>query len=913
MAGNAGKFGIASRRRTERVTVSADAEPSVYSLLVDGTTIRIRPARPDDLDVVREMHEKLSPDSLYMRFFSLSPRAGEWEARRLCREPAPDHAALLALRDGELIGCGSYECDDPPSKSAEVALAVADDMHHRGVGTLLLEHLVSLARRRGLHAFTAETLSENAPMLRVFAEAGLQAQRTLADGVYSLTFPLPAGEADVALASYRDAVAERERSADVASLRHVLAPASVAVIGVSRRPGSVGRVILHNIVSGGFPGPVYAVNPAATELDGVPCVPSAAALPRDVDLAVIATPAAAVAGIAEECGRRGVKGLVVLAAGFDSAGREELLSICRRHGMRMVGPASFGVADTSARLDATFAGHHLRPGSAGLALESTGGAGFALAGHLSRIGVGVSSLVSLGDKDDVAGTDMLRWWESDPATKLALLYLESITNPPKSARTARRVGRSMPVLIVIAGRSATGWRLAEARPSPATPLLTRQALFQQAGVIATANLGELLDTAVLLASQPAPAGPRVAVVSNTRGVAVLAADACSDAGLHVARLAWETQRALRDLLPRGATVVGPVDTTLLIGPGIFGRCLELAGADPGVDAVLALTAGSAGGDPAPEVPAARLPVPVAAAVLDQAEAVRLLPGPDGDSPAVPAFAYAESAARAIGHAARYGMWRAVPPGNVPSLDGLRQDRAKDLVAGYLAGWPAGGWLPLDPTVELLGCYGVPLADSIGVVSEDAAVEAATRFGGPVALRADVPGLVRARGAGALLIDLHGADEVRRGFRSLREAFGNRLTGVIVKPMVDGGTEVMVSMLHEVVAGPLVLFGAGGAAADALADRAARLAPLTDSDADELIRSIRAAPLLLGRPGAPGADLAALRDLLLRVSQMADDLPQIAELELSPVFARPDGVQAVDARIRLQSAVDPADAHLRRLP
>jgi acyl-CoA synthetase (NDP forming)/GNAT superfamily N-acetyltransferase len=902
---------MVSRRRTGG-DVSADAESSVYALLSDGTTIEIRPARPDDFDAVRDMHTKMSPDNLYLRFFGVSPIAAEREARRLCREPAPDHVALLALLDGELIGCGSYEVAGDDSRSAEFAMAVADDMHNRGVGTLLLEHLISMARGQRLHAFTAETLVENALMLRVFADAGLQAHRALADGVYDLTFPLPTGEADVALGNYRDAVAARERSAEVASLRHVLTPASVAVIGAGRRPGSVGRAILHNIVTGGFSGPVYAVHPAVTELESVPCVPSAAALPEEVDLAVIATPAAAVVGIAEECGRRGVKALVVLAAGLSGAGRAELLSICRRHGMRMVGPASFGVADTNAHLDATFGDRHLRPGCAGLALQSTGGAGFALAEHLSRVGVGISSLVSLGDIDDVAGDDMLLWWESDPATKLALLYLESIANPPKFARTARCVGRSLPVLTVIVGRSITGRRLAGARAAAATPLLTRQALFEQAGVIATANLGELLDTAVLLASQPVPAGPRVAVVSNTRGAAVLAADACDDAGLQVARLAGDTQRALGDLLPRDATVNGPVDTTLLIGPGVFRRCLELVGADPGVDAVLALTAPSAGGDPVPEVPAARLPVPIAAAVLDQVEVVRLLRGPGEDSPAVPAYAYAESAARALGHAARYGRWRAIPPGHVPELDGLRQDRARELAAEFLAGSPAGGWLPLDPTVELLGCYGVPLADSVGVVTEDAAIAAAARFGGPVALRADVPGLVRARGAGALLIDLHGADEVRRGFRSLKEAFGDRLAGVIVKPMVTGGVEVMISVLHEEVVGPLVLFGIGGAAADVLPDRAARLAPLTDSDADELIRSIRAAQLLLGRHGAPGADLAALRDLLLRVSRMADDLPQIAELELSPVFARPDGVQAVDARIRLQAA-DPADAHLRRLP
>ena len=506
---------------------------------------------------------------------------------------------------------------------------------------------------------------------------------------------------------------------------------------------------------------------------------------------------------------------------------------------------------------------------------------------------------------------MLLWWESDPATKLAVLYLESFGNPRKFARTARRVGRAKPVLTVNVGRSAAGRRLAAARAAAAVaPPLTRQALLEQAGVIAAANLGELLDTAALLASQPVPLGPRVAVVSNTRGGAVLAADACGDAGLRVAGLAQDTRRALRDMLPPGAAVAGPVNTTAAIAPGLFRRCLELAGADPGVDAVLALTATTATSDLVPEVQAARPPVPIAAAVMDQVEAVRLLPGPGEDDPAVPAYAYPESAARALGHAARYGMWRALPPGRVPDLDGLRQDRARELVTGLLTDAPKGGWLPLDATAELLGCYGVPLADRIAVTTQDAAVAAAARFGGPVALKADVPGLVRRRDASAVLLDLQGADEVRRGFRSLRETFGDRLAAVIVQPMITGGVKVMISVLQEQMFGPLVLFGLGGAAAYVLADRAARLAPLTDSDADELIRSIRAAPLLLGRPGTPAADLAALRDLLLRISQLADDLPQIAELDL-PVIAQPDGAQAVDGQIRIQAA-EPADAYLRRL-
>ena len=890
--------------------MSTQAEPSVYALLTDGTTIEIRAARPNDFDAVRDMHAKMSPDNLYLRFFSMSPLVAEQEARRICRAAAPDHVALLAMLDGELVGCGTYEQAGAGSSSAEVAFTVADDMQNRGVGMLLLEHLVSLGRGRGIRAFTAETLSENARMLRVFADAGLQAQRSLADGVYDLRFPLPADEADAALGTYRDTVAVREQSADVASMRHALIPASVAVIGASRRRGSVGRVILRNIITGGFSGPVYPVNPGAAELDGIPCLPSAAALPKDVNLAVIAVPAAAVLGVAEECGQRGVKVLAVVAAGLSGPARAELLGICRRHGMRMIGPASFGVANPSTGLDATFAARHPAAGRVGLALQSTGGTGFVLVEHLSRLGVGISSLVSFGDKDDVSGTDMLQWWESDEATKVALLYLESIGNPPKFARTARRVGRTMPVLIVVVGRSATGKRLAGARAAKAaTPLVTRQALFAQAGVIAAANLGELLDTAALLASQPVPSGRRVGVVSNTRGAAVLAADACSDAGLEVASLAVDTRRALRAMLGPAAVVAGPVDTTVLVAPGNFRRCLEVVGADPGVDAVLALTATTAASDQVPEIAAARLPVPIAAAVLDQLEVVRLLPSPGGDSPPVPAYGYAESAARALGHAARYGTWRAAPPGRVPDLDGLSQDRASELVTGFLAGPPQGGWLALDPTVELLSCYGVPLADSIGVTTDEAAIAAAARFGGPVALRADVPGLVRTRDAGDVLTGLHGADEVRHGFRSLKRTFGARLAGVIVQPMVTDGVEVTISLLHDQVAGPLVLLGPGSAD-QVQADRAARLAPLTDADADELIRSVGAAPLLLGHRGVPAADLAALRDMLLRVSRMADDLPQIAELDLS-VIARPDGALAVDGRVRIQAA-EPVDAFLRQL-
>ena len=884
--------------------MSAQAGPGTYALLTDGGTIEIRPARPGDFDAVRDMHARMSPENLYMRFFSMSRAAPEQEARRVCREPSPDHAALLAILDGQLVGCGAYELARDGSGSAEIALSVADEMHNRGVGTLLLEHLISLARGQGVRTLVAETLTENALMLQVFANAGLRAHRTLQDGVYDLRFPLPDGEGDADLDIYRDAVAERERSAGVASLRHVLAPASVAVIGVSQSWDSAGWAILRNIITGGFGGPVYAVGAGPGELDGVLRVPSPAALPGPVDLAVIAVPAAAVPGVAEDCGRRGVKALAVTALGLDGAARAELLGICRRHGMRLVGPGCTGVANTAISLDATIAARHPRPGMAGLASQSTGGAGFVIIEHLSRLGVGISSLVSLGDKDDVSGADMLQWWESDPATKLAVLYLESFGNPRKFARTARQASRSMPVLTVNAGRSAPGLRRAAVRAAAeVTPQLTRQALFEQAGVIATANLGELLDAAVLLASQPLPAGSRVGVVSNTRGGSVFAADACGDAGLQVARLSGQTRQALRNLLPPGAAVGGPVDTTAMAAPGLFRQCLELVGADPGVDAVLALTATTAAGDPVPEVAAARLPVPVAAAVMDQVEAVRMLTGPGG--PPVPAYAYPESAARALGYAARYGTWRAAPPGTSPELKDLDPDQARQLVAGFLAATPQGGWLTRQQTRQLLGCYGLTLTASITVTTEHDAVAAAAGFGGPVALKADVRGLVvRRKGAGAVLLGLHGADEIRHGYRSLSQTFAGRLSGITVQPMITGGAEVKISVLEEQMFGPLVLFGLAGPTAGLLTDRTARLAPLTSSDADELIRSAHAAPLL--------AELASLKDLLLRVSQLADDLPQVAELDLSPVIARHDGAVPVDAQIRIQPA-GPPDVYLRQLP
>ena len=895
------------------MTALAEARRS-YALLADGTIMTIRPADPGDYEVVKRLHEAMSPENLYFRFFSMSRVAAEHEARRVCREAGPDHRALLGLLDDDLVGVASYELI-PGLQTAEIALAVADDMHERGIATLLLEHVVSLARACGVRVLTAEVLPENGAVLRLLADSGLAVRRRSGDGMVELSMPVPQSPALGEPSAYLDAVAGRDEHADAASLEPLLAPRSAAVVGAVSRPGSIGRRILSNIRDAGFGGALYGVEPQAAgaqvgEIEGIRCVASVAALPEAPDLVVVAVPAARVLEVAQECGKRGARSLVVITLGLTPAQEAGLLEASRRGGMRLVGPNCFGVAVPGIGLDATFAVHRPSAGKAGLVVQS-GGLGAALVEHFSRLGIGTSSFVSVGDMLDVCGTDMLMWWEADHTTELAVLYLESFGDPRRFARTARRVSATIPILTVHAGRSAPGQRAAASHTAAAAaPLITRQALFDQAGIIATTSFSELLDAAVLIASQPVPAGRRVAIVSSGGGAGVLAADACAEAGLAIATPGLQARRLLRDVLPDGSALGGPVDTTATVSVAEFGTALHIAAGEEGVDAVIALVVRNSSADLTPALTAERLPVPIAAVVLDQPESVRLLHG-GGAAPAVPAYASPEAAARALARAARYGSWRSRPAGTVPDIPGLRVADARSIAESFLARMPGGGWLSAGEADELLRCYGLPMVEFHRAESADAAVDAAASFGGHVVIKADVPGLLHKTDGGAVELDLHGANEVRGAMRRLQGKFAGRLAGVLVEPMITSGIETIVGVVQEPVFGPVVVFGLGGVATEVLGDRVARLAPLTGADADDMIHSIRAAPLLLGHGGQPAADTGALRDTLLRVSRLADDLPQVAELDLNPVIARPDGVIAVDARIRVTSH-RLADPFLRQL-
>ncbi len=736
----------------------------MYALLADGTTVEIRPAGPGDFDAVKAMHGAMSPDNSYMRFFNMSRLSAEIEARRISRNPKPGSAALLAIANGEVVGVASYVPLKEDPGTAEVAFAVADHMHHRGIATLLLEHLVSLARSRQITTFTAETLSENKAMLGVFADAGLPVRRRYGEGVIELTFPLP-GQDGRDRDTYLNAVAERERRADVVSLRHVFAPESVAVIGASRRPGTVGRAILDNIRAAGYGGRLYLVNPRARQVGGEQYLASALDLPEPADLAVIAVPAAQVLEVAAQCGQRGVRSLVVITSGLDPEQSASLLAITRRHGMRLVGPDCFGVAVPSRGLDATFAARPARPGVTGLVMQS-GGLGFALVDHLSRLGIGISSFASVGDKLDVSGNDMLLWWERDEQTKLAVLYLESFGNPRKFARTARRVSCTMPVLTVL---------------SDETPF--QEALFEQAGVIATRGFGELIETTALLATQPVPAGRTVAVVSNVRSAGQLAADAGTRAGLRVR---------------------GPAETETPVSADAFREALEQLAADDEVHAVIAIVLPTgATGDLEEAILQASTRKPLAAVVLTQPESVRLIDN------RIPAYGSPEAAVRALARAAGYGAWRAAPRGTVPDLPDVRTADARALIRES-----ASGWLGPAQVAELLRCYGIPLADP-----------------------------------------------------------------------APPGPRVVVRVAGDRVFGPLVRLEAGDSY------RTARFTPLTDVDAAYLMRE------------RPDLDLV---DLLLRVSRLADDLPEVTELELDL-----GGAAVIDARVKVEP-YQPQDPYLRRL-
>ncbi|MEV7142873.1 bifunctional acetate--CoA ligase family protein/GNAT family N-acetyltransferase [Streptomyces tauricus] len=969
-------------------------------VLRDGGTARIRPIAADDADRLVSFYEQVSAESKYYRFFAPYPRLSAKDVHRFTHHDYVDRVGLAATVGGEFIATVRYDriaADGRPASApadeAEVAFLVQDAHQGRGVASALLEHIAAVARERGIRRFAAEVLPANSKMIKVFTDAGYQQKRSFEDGVVRLEFDLE--PTDRSLAVQR----AREQRAEARSVARLLAPGSVAVVGAGRTPGGVGRSILDNLRDAGFTGRLYAVNGALQEkeLAGVPAHRSVRDIGEPVDLAVIAVPAERVPEAVAECGEHGVQGLVVVSAGYAESGPEgrgrqrELVRQVRTYGMRIIGPNAFGVINTSpgTRLNASLAPEMPRTGRIGLFAQS-GAIGIALLSRLHRRGggvtgvTGVSTFVSSGNRADVSGNDVLQYWYDDPDTDVALMYLESIGNPRKFTRLARRTAAAKPLVVVQGARHGGAAPQGHAVRATRLPHATVSALLRQAGVIRVDTITELVDAGLLLARQPLPAGPRVAILGNSESLGLLTYDAClaqelrplPPRDLTTGASAEDFRAALAHALAddacdavvvtaipavgdmsaadaalaealRSASAAAPGKPVLVVHVELGGLAEALSAAASTAPAGLAATSteptglAAASGEPtgpAPQV--APAPAKVEGQVENEVESA------EADSRLIPAYPAAERAVRALAEAVRYGQWRreSADPGRVPEYEDIDEKGAAEQIDQLLAaaseqpqpqpeaeaqsevqpeaqteartGGPEQDALALGPddTCALLARYGIDVRRALPAPAPAEAVAAAERLGYPVALKTTAPHLRHRADLGGVRLDLADEEQLRRAYAELTSLFGEpEELRPVVQGMAPRGVDTVVRAVIDPAAGAVLSFGLAGAASELLGDTAHRLIPVTDRDAASLVRSIRTAPLLFGWRGSAPADVAALEELLLRLSRLVDDHPEVVSVSLEPVVVAPRGLSVLGASVRLAPPPARDDLGPRTLP
>jgi acyl-CoA synthetase (NDP forming)/RimJ/RimL family protein N-acetyltransferase len=854
-------------------------------VLADGGTVHLRPICPEDADALTAMHARLSDQTRYFRFFGTYPTVRPRDLERFTNVDHDRRVAIVSTLGEDMIGVARYEGLD--ADSAEVAFVIEDAHQGRGLGPLMLEHLAAAARERGITRFDADVLPTNRRMLRVFLAAGYSTTRSFDGDAVHVTFAIePTAESQLASQT-------REHRAEAVSIARLLAPRSVAVIGASEERHGVGRAVLENLLGYEFTGTVHAVHPSASHIGPIAAYVNILQVPETVDLAIVALPAPRVFDVVEQCAARGVHGLVIVSSGFAETGepdgvqrQADVVRVSRGHGMRVIGPNCLGVLNTDpdVRLNATLAS--TVPGSGRIGMFSQSGAlGSMILADTARRGIGLSTFVSAGNRADVSGNDLLQYWEEDGATDVVLLYLESFGNPRKFARLARRISARKPVVLVRSGRSAplpAGHRV----PAVGVHAAVEDALFVQAGVVRVDTLARALDVATLLAHQPLPAGPRVAVVGNSYAVGVLASDACAAHGLEVS----------------GGR---PVDLGAHADAASYEHALRAAVDDRDVDAVVVVFVPPLVGA-APDVTSAIAAArngdkPLVATFLGR---TGLVPELDG----VPSYDSPESAVDALAMAVRYAEWRRRPVGALPDLPDVDTDAVRALI-GPLAGGAAPS--PLDDAQKssLLDAVGIRLWAGVRATTRSSALSAAREIGWPVALKAADDHLRRRVDLGAVRLDIRGERDLRAAYDAVAEL----ATGeVIVQRMAPPGVAVSVQAVDDPSFGVLVSVGVGGMATELLGDRSYRAVPLTDVDAADMVRSLRASPLLLGWRGTEPVDVAALEDLLLRVSQLLDEVPEIVELSLPSVVVAPSGLAVLEAHVSVGPAAFRPDAGPRRL-
>ncbi len=874
-------------------------------VLRDGSTLLLREARPEDEAGLRAFYDRLSQSSLYFRFFTV-PKSTAQEVTRLLNSDPYDDVVLVGESGGQIVGVGNSVRNRARPNRAEVAFAIADAAQGRGVGTHLLESLAEIARARDVAFLDAYVLGDNLQMMRVFDDSGFRVARTVESGVSHVVLSIDRTE------TAQDHAAARAVTAATASMAPIFTPSSIVVVGANRTRGKIGSELLHNIIAGGYTGQLFVVHPSASSIEGLAAYPTVRDLPSPVDLAIVCVPAAEVLAVVDACIGRGVKAVVVISAGFGEigeAGRQletALLERVRDAGIRLVGPNCMGLINTNpaVRMNATFAPIGPVPGPVALSTQS-GALGFAILDYASQLRIGFSTFVSVGNKADVSGNDLLQYWAHDPQTDVILLYLESFGNPRKFSQIARRVSRVKPIVAVKAGRSEAGSRAASSHTGAlAASDAIVDALFQQTGVIRTNTLEELFDVAALLANQPVPRGRRVGILTNAGGPGILAADTCEAHGLVLPALSAATVAALRAALPAAASVGNPVDMIASATAAQYERALEALLRDDQIDAAIVIF-----------IP------PLVTAADDVASAIervtRAQPGKTvlavcmstAPTPAalasIPTYRFPESAAIALARAATYGTWKATMAGGAVRDEPSDADRPAIRAVIARALERGGGWLAPDDADALLRAVQINGPPSATVDDETAAIAAAERMGYPVALKAVGRDILHKADVGAIRLGLSDETALSHAWRDLKASLGDRMAQGLVQEMVTGGVEMLAGVVDDRTFGHVIACATGGTLTEVLADRQLRLQPLTDLDAREMVSGLRGARLLRGYRGSPPVDEAALVRSLLQLSALVEAAPEIRELDINPLVVLPSGVCALDVRVRVQPVAPPA--------
>ncbi|MET0168436.1 MAG: GNAT family N-acetyltransferase [Vicinamibacterales bacterium] len=879
-----------------QTTENADSLPFDI-VLRDGSTLALRPASARDVPELCAFFEALSPTSRYYRFFSVACLDAE-RVERLVPQSAEKGSALVGEVGNRVVAFAGYYQDPNDSKRAEVAFAIADRLQGRGIGTRVLERLAELARPAGVRVFDAYVLAGNDKMMECFLDSGYRVSRHMSDGVVHVELSLEP------TLDHLERAAQRSQVAAAASMKPFFEPRAVAVIGANRQRGKIGAEILHNLQASGFTGKVIPVHQSADNVQGLRAYRRVLDIPGLVDLAIIVVPSPAVLDAVDECLAKGVRALCIISAGFRETGSEGLknelilLDKVRSAGCRVIGPNCMGLLNTdpSVRLNATFS--PIYPPAGGVAMSTQSGAlGLAILDYARRLNIGISSFVSVGNKMDVSGNDLIQYWAEDPRTTVILLYLESFGNPKKFGEIARRVGRVKPIVAVKAGRSKAGARAGSSHTGAlATDDTVVDALFHQAGIIRTDTLEELFDVASLLANQPLPRGRRVAILTNAGGPGILAADVCEARGLDVAAVTEQTRTELRRFLPQAASVANPVDMLASAPAEHYRRALSTLLRDENVDSVLAIFI----------PPLVTEPDAVAAAIVEATSEVKEKPvagifmrsaGAPPNLLGIPCYTFPESAANALARVAAYSEWKRKPVGVVPVLARFHRHDASRIVSVALG--RGGGWLTPEETQALMQAIGVQSAPMRVARNADDAVIAAGSVGFPVALKAIGPAMLHKTERQAVRLDLADANAVRDAAEDFEQRFRGELAGLLVQRMVPGGVEMLVGAVHDTTFGPLIACGTGGVLVDVLKDTVFRLNPITSEDAIDMIDELKGVHLLRGYRGTPPVDEEALRDVVLRVSALLTECPEVHELDLNPVKVLSSGACALDARVRVE--------------